>query len=345
MATQAETRTQREAYYDRISGNNLAPLWEVLHGLLPVHPQPPDRPVLWHYDEVRPALMESGRLITAKEAERRVLVLENPALRGKSRVTNSLYAGLQLLLPGEIAPTHRHSQSALRFIVEGKGAYTAVNGEKTVMWPGDFVITPSWTWHNHGNETDEPTVWLDGLDLPLLDLLNATFYEGYGEERYPFTRAEGDTLKAYGSGILPVDYHDKGTISPVLNYSYDRAREALEAMRRREELDNCHGIKMRYINPATGDSAMPTIGAFIQLLPRKFAGRPYRSTDSTVYSVVEGSGRTVIDGEAYAWREHDVFVVPSWRSHHHEANEEAVLFSFSDRPVHEKLGLWREERK
>lgn len=345
MAAQPDARGDRKAYYDRISQNNLAPLWEVLHGLLPAHPRPPELPVIWHYDEVRASLMEAGRLISAAEAERRVLVLENPALRGKSRITHSLYAGLQLLLPGELAPTHRHSQSALRFVVEGEGAYTAVDGERISMRPGDFVITPSWTWHSHGNETDQATVWVDGLDFPIVDLVNATFYECSGEEHRPSAREnEGDSLAAYGSGVLPIDYKVQGKVSPVLNYSYERTREALEAMRQRSEWDVCHGIKMRYINPATGDSAMATIGAFIQLLPRSFSGRPYRSSDSMVFSVVEGSGRTVIDGDPFAWHKHDIFVVPSWRLHHHEAGEESVLFSFSDRPVQEKLGLWREER-
>lgn len=144
--------------------------------------------------------------------------------------------------------------------------------------------------------------------------------------------------------MLPIDYKVTGKVSPVLNYSYQRTRDALEALRGRTECNVVHGIKMRYINPATGDSAMATIGAFIQLLPRNFSGRSYRSSDSTVYSVVAGSGRTVIDGEQFVWRKHDIFVVPSWRLHHHEAREESVLFSFSDRTVQEKLGLWREER-
>lgn len=135
--------------------------------------------------------MEAGRLISATEAERRVLVLQNPALRDKSRITHSLYAGLQLLLPGELAPTHRHSQAALRFIVEGEGAYTAVDGERIIMRPGDFIITPSWTWHSHGNETDQATVWIDGLDFPIVDLFNATFYEDRLEERHPDARANG----------------------------------------------------------------------------------------------------------------------------------------------------------
>jgi len=251
---------------------------------------------------------------------------------------------LQLILPGEIAPSHRHTQSALRFIIEGEGAYTAVDGERTTMRPGDFVITPSWTWHDHGNETKEPMVWLDGLDLALVDLLNAVFFEAYGEDRFPAGRPEGDSVARFGSGLLPVDYERRGLTSPILNYTYERTREALERMSRGSERDRCHGFKMRYVHPATGDWAMPTMGTAMQLLPRGFSGAPYRSSDSAVFVVVECNGRTVVSGEALAWRQHDVFVVPSWREYHHEAADESLLFSFSDRPVQEKLGLWRERR-
>ena len=171
MPAEPRRTSEREAFYEKIATRSLAPLWEVLKGLQPAEPRPPEATVLWHYDEIRPMLMEAGRLISAMEAERRVLILQNPTLRGQSppRITHSLFAGLQLIMPGEIAPSHRHTQSALRFIIEGAGAYTAVDGERTTMRPGDFVITPSWTWHDHGNETGQPMVWLDGLDVPNYD--------------------------------------------------------------------------------------------------------------------------------------------------------------------------------
>src|ERR1700739_1951726 len=175
---QAAARTpEREAFYDRIVAVNMAPLWERLHGLVTPQPTTPCRPAISHYDEIRPYWMQSGGLITAQEATRRVLILENPGLKGQTSITHSLFAGLQLILPGEVAPAHRHTQSALRFIIEGEGAYTAVDGERTTMLPGDFVITPSWTWHDHGNETQDPMVWLDGLDIPILLLLVARFAE------------------------------------------------------------------------------------------------------------------------------------------------------------------------
>lgn len=342
----AAAKDDRRAFYQRISGSNLTPLWEVLHGLITPEPRSGCVPAVWHYDDIRPFILDSGGLITAREAERRVLILENPGLRGQSRITTSLYAGLQLILPGEIAPSHRHTQSALRFIVEGDGAYTAVDGEKTIMHPGDFVITPSWTWHDHGNESDAPMVWLDGLDIALIQLLDASFAERFGEEAQPLTRPEGDSEARYGANMLPVDWKPGTRTSPVFNYPYDRTREALERMRRREAWDPCHGLKMRYVNPATGDYAMPTMATFMQLLPKGFETAPYRSSDAMVYSVVEGRGTTRVGDETLAWGPRDVFVVPSWARHRHEveAGEDAMLFSYSDRAVQKKLGLWREDR-
>ncbi|HEV8520057.1 MAG TPA: cupin domain-containing protein, partial [Burkholderiales bacterium] len=151
MATHPQSNPKRREFYERIAHHDLAPLWEVLGTLVPQRPATPGVPGWWRYRDVRSYLMESGELISAAEAERRVLILENPGMRGSSSITHSLYAGLQLILPGEIAPSHRHTQSALRFVVEGTGAYTAVDGERVTMQPGDFIITPSWTWHDHGN--------------------------------------------------------------------------------------------------------------------------------------------------------------------------------------------------
>lgn len=344
METKPETTPDRAAFYRRMDGNNLAPLWEVMSNLITPEPRSDCLPAIWHYDEVRPFVLESGGLITAKEAERRVLVLENPGMRGRSQITTSLYAGLQLILPGEVAPSHRHSQSALRFIVEGEGAYTAVDGEKTIMREGDFVTTPTWTWHDHGNDSDRPMVWLDGLDIPIAQLLDVSFVEGLDRDEQPLSRPVGDSLARYGSGLLPDGYEATGPASPVFNYPYARTREALETMRRTEEWDPCHGLKMRYVNPVTGDYALPTMGTFMQLLPKGFEGTPYRATDATVFSVVEGSGRTVVGEQTLEWRPRDTFVIPSWRSHTHHADADAVLFSFSDRPVQVKLGLWREQR-
>ena len=334
----------RQAYYDRIAPSHLTPLWEVLSALVTPEPQVQSVPTVWHYDKIRQFIMDSGDLITAKEAIRRVLILENPALQGQSKITNTLYAGLQLILPGEVAPAHRHSQTALRFIVEGTGAYTAVEGEKTIMRPGDFVTTPSWTWHDHGNESDQPMVWLDGLDIPIVQFFNSSFAEDLDADSQTVTRPTGDNLARFGTGLLPVDYKNTNPASPVFNYPYERTREALEKMREAQDWDSCHGLKMCYVNPTTGDYALPTMATYMQLLPNGMTTAPYRSTDGMVYSVVEGTGRTIASGEKMPWGPRDTFVIPSWCSHHHEADGDAVLFSFSDRPIQEKIGLWREDR-
>jgi gentisate 1,2-dioxygenase len=346
MATEhAPTRTpERQAFYDSIAPANLAPLWEQLHSLVTPAPVPRCLPAVWHYRDVRPYLLQSGSLITAQEATRRVLMLMNPGLGDQASITGSLFAGLQLIMPGEVAPAHRHTQSALRFVIEGHGAYTAVDGERTAMEPGDFVITPSWTWHDHGNDTDEPMVWLDGLDIQIVNLLNASFAENYPDDAQPIARSEGDSFARYGNNLLPVDWKPETRTSPVFNYPYVRTRETLDALERNGAPDPYHGHKLRYVNPANGKFAMPTIATFIQLLPDGFASLPYRATDGTVFVCVEGAGETRIGDTVLRWEQHDIFVVPSWASHTHHASKEAVLFSFSDRVVQEKLGLWREAR-
>jgi gentisate 1,2-dioxygenase len=322
----------------------LSALWNNMAALITPEPRSGCRPFQWRLDSIRARMLEAGGLITAKEAERRVLVLENPGLRGQSKVTTSLYAGVQLVLPGEIAPAHRHSQSALRFVLEGKGAHTAVAGEKTMMEPGDFVITPPMTWHDHGNQSSEPMFWLDGLDIPVVQFLDASFAEGMEEEEQPITRKSGDSHARYGSNLLQVDLKRSAKTSPIFNYPYAETRHALEQMKLQEEWDPCHGLKLRYTNPVTGDFAMPTMGTFIQLLPKGFSSARYRSTDATVFVPIEGEGRSKIGDEIFEWGPRDIFVVPSWRFVIHEADEEAVLFSYSDRPIQQKLDLWREDR-
>ena len=342
---QAPQRTpEREALYRRIDGESMTALWTVMSDLITPQPKSACRPHVWHFDAIRAYMLEAGALITAKEAERRVLILENPGLRGQSKITTSLYGGVQLVMPGEVAPAHRHSQPALRFILEGKGAHTTVDGERTMMEPGDFVITPAMAWHDHGNASSDPMFWLDGLDIPLVQFFDASFAEGLGTDEQPVGRPEGDSFARYGSNLLPVDLKHAAKSSPVFNYPYAHAREALEKLKARSDWDACHGIKMRYTNPVNGDYAMSTMGTFIQLLPKGFASSRYRSTDATVFVPVEGRGRSRIGDTVLEWGPKDVFVVPSWHPVSHEASEEAVLFSYSDRPVQEKLGLFREDR-
>lgn len=333
----------RAAYYGRIEVEHLAPLWTRLKSLVPAGPQTVGQPHRWRYADVRPHVFESGQLISAAEAERRVLILENPAFRGKSRITNSLYAGLQLLLPGEVAPAHRHTQSALRLVLEGGGAYTAVDGEKTIMREGDFVITPSWTWHHHGNDSDAPIVWLDGLDIPTVAFFNSTFREDHRDgAEAEIIRPNGDALARYGSGLLPIGHRAENLNSPVFSYPYARTREALGAMARAGSPDPRHGYLMRFANPVDGGWAMPTIATMIRLLPAGFSTLRYRSSDACVFVALEGTGAITIEGTRLSFGPRDVITVPGWLAYTLEAASDAVLFSFSDRVVQEKLGFFRE---
>lgn len=339
----------RRQLYSDMSPLNLTPLWEVLHALVPPQPSTPCEAALWKYAEVRPFLKRAGEAITAEEAVRRVLILENPALRGQSAITQSLYAGLQLILPGEVAPSHRHTQSALRFIVEGSGAYTAVDGERTTMHPGDFIITPSWTWHDHGNEAGEPVVWLDGLDIPMLRFFDAGFAQNDTSRSQQVTKTEGESFARFGHNMAPVRHSSPfGATSPIFSYPYERSREALEALERGAPVDEWDGVKLRYVNPLTGGSPMPTMATFMQKLPAGFRGKGFRQTDGAVYSVVEGSGSvTVSHGEhvrRFDFGPRDHFVIPSWHTARFESGPGCVLFSFSDRPVHQALGIHQEER-
>jgi len=344
MDTQ-DTQLEREKFYEELKPLNVAPLWSVLKGLVPKEPVPQARPWLWQWETIYPQLLRSGSLITAEEAERRVLVLENPGLPGKSKVTDTLYGGLQLILPGEIAPAHRHTQSALRFVLHGEGAYTAVDGEKTRMRRGDFIITPHWTWHDHGHEGSEPVVWLDGLDVPLVSFLRAGFREEHAHKAQSVTRVEGETAARFGSGMLPLDAAPTSHTSPIFSYPYERSREALALLARVQEPDAHLGIVLKYVNPLNGDWAMPSIGTTLRYFPEGFTTRSYRSTDSLVLVGMEGMAEIVFeDGPTLSLGPNDIVAIPGWTGWKLVAREDTVVFGYSDRPVHEKLGLLRELR-
>jgi gentisate 1,2-dioxygenase len=332
-------------YYGRLAKVNMAPLWEVMRNLVTPEPVTPVVPAQWRYSEVRPLLFESAAMITAEQAERRVLVLENPGLPKQSSITHSLYAGIQLVMPGEIAPQHRHTQAALRFILEGRGATTTVNGERFEMFPGDMILTPSWQWHDHQNETVEPIVWMDGLDIALVGLLDASFAQSSNRKEQEVTREKEASQTTYGANLLPIDDTPVSLNSPLMRYPYDSARATLERMKTSSRWDPCHGIRMRYAHPRTGDWAMPTMGPAIQLVPKGFATAPYRGTDGTIFAVAEGHGTAKLGQTDFALSPRDVFVCPPWAWRSFKADGDLVLFQFSDRPVQEKLGLWREERE
>lgn len=349
MAGPAATSPEREKFYSKVSEKDLSPLWTTtLVPPLP-HLHVKARPNLWDFDNVlKPLLLEAGGLITAQEANRRVLSLENPGIDGKPKILESLYAGLQMILPGECAPAHRHTPSALRYIMEGKGAWTAVSGEKSFMEPGDFMITPSMTWHDHGHDGDDPFFWMDGLDIPMVAAFGPMFFEGYPADRAPESRAPGDSLARFGANMAPVNHNWSKPESPVFSYPYARSREALDTLYKNGELDPYDGVKLEYIDPTRGGSAMPTISAFLQYLPKNFSGETWRTTENIVFTPVEGTGKIVVgEGDAQkemSWKPRDIFAVPCWMPFHLESDGEACLFSYSDRVAQNKLGFWQEQR-
>jgi gentisate 1,2-dioxygenase len=331
-------------YYGRLAQKNMAPLWEVMRNFVTPEPVSPAVPAHWRYTDVRPLLFEAGVMISAEQAERRVLVLENPGLPNQSSITHSLYAGIQLVLPSEIAPQHRHTQAALRFILEGNGATTTVDGERFEMYPGDLILTPSWQWHDHQNETKEPIVWLDGLDIALVALLDASFSQNSNQKEQEVTRVKESSQTRYGANLLPIDDAPLSRNSPLMRYPYDQARATLERMKTAAPIDGNHGIRMRYAHPRTGDWVMPTIGPAIQLIPKGLETAPYRATDGAIFAVAEGRGTATIGDKTFTLAPRDVVVCPPWIWRKFRAEDDLVLFTFSDRPVQEKLGLWREER-
>jgi gentisate 1,2-dioxygenase len=332
----------RQAFYDKIDKYDMAPLWEVLQNYVTKEPKPKCVPALWRFEDAKKLVLEAGDVITAEEAERRVLVLENPALRGQAKVTNTLFAGIQMIMPGEVADVHRHVSSAIRFVMDGQGAYTAVEGEKTIMSPGDFVITANWAPHDHGNTSDQPMLWLDVLDMPTVNHFETSFAEHFDEKTQKVTRQDGDSFAFFGSGVLPDGTQANPKRTPVINYTYAKMRPILERLHKAGQIDKHHGVRVRYINPTTGGWVLPTMGAQLALLPKDFKGEEYRSTDGTVFVCAEGKGQTTIGGKVFEWTQNDVFVVPPWTPYWHKAEQESVLFSISDRPAQEALGIWRE---
>jgi gentisate 1,2-dioxygenase len=331
-------------FRETLAQDFMAPLWEVLRGLTPREPKQVIDPVVWRAETIRQHMRRACAEISTEDAERRVLVLENPKLQGRSLATNSLYAGIQMILPGEIAPCHRHTASALRLILDGGQGFTTVQGEKVEMRRGDFIITPTNIFHEHGALGDEPVMWLDGLDVPIVQMLNAGFSADYPEQHQPEGRPMGDAQARYASGLIPVGRQPTGAASPLFHYPYATTRPALQALARTQEWNPEHGLKMAFSDPTTGRSPIRTMGAYLQLLPAGFRGVTHRETDAAVMCVVEGSARIRLGEQTLTVHENDVFVAPGWLWRHFEADQESVLFSFSDRPLQEYLGFWRGER-
>lgn len=330
-----------------VRGEHLYPLW-VATAERSGRVRTPIRPHVWSWQHLRRRILEAGDLIPVgkKGAERRALTLHNPGLPPDIMgTTHTLVMAIQMIHGKEVAPSHRHTPAALRFIKEGKGACTVVNGEPESMEKGDFLLTPSWYWHGHFSEHEEPMVWMDGLDVPLVLSLGANFYEDYPDQLQPALAPRDESIRRYsGGGLLPVGERKATPNSPLLNYRWAQTEEKLMQLKDRDG-SPYDGIALQFTNPFTGGPVMPTIDCWIQLLRPGEQTQPHRHTSSVIYNVVRGSGATVIDGQRFDWTEGDVFCLPIWASHRHvnpSSAEEAILFSMNDSPVLQSLGLYRE---
>ncbi|MDQ1760990.1 cupin domain-containing protein [Achromobacter aegrifaciens] len=336
------------AYYQELARLETGALWTVANKIEPWAPRSASVPVVWRYQDLRGHVLRSSELVSPEEAGRRVIYLNNPGRRDVAAAVGWLYSGLQVMKPGELASAHKHSHSALRFIMEGRGAFTVVDGHKMTLGANDFVLTPNGTWHEHGVAEDGTTcIWQDGLDIPLVNAMEAGFYAVHPDLNQTVTYPVDDTTAAWANPALrPQVSGWTKPYSPLFKYEWEPTYEALRRYARTTAGSPYDGILLEYVNPATGGPVMPTIGASMQLLRPGEHTKAHRHTGSFIYQVAKGSGYSIIDGKRYDWTERDIFCVPSWAIHEHvnlSPNDDACLFSFNDLPVMRALALYREE--
>lgn len=327
---------------------NLGPLWEAIPEVMNKSPEPHAQAYLWSGELLKKKLAEAAEIFTPERGgERRAIYFQNPGLTyrkpwGQVSTTQTLYAAVQLLQPGEEAPSHRHSQSAARFITDGEGAYTIVQGERIFMEEGDFLITPKNLWHGHGHEGDKSMIWMDILDIPTIYSIGGTFFEPYDDGlQEPNVPDNFSEIRYRGGMVRPVG-DGKYTIAPLANYKWNRTVDAIAGLKHFDP-DPYDGYAVEYINPSTGKSANSTIGTRMQFLPKDFHTKAHRHTHSTIYYAHQGSGYTVINGVRFDWKKGDYFVVPNWAWHEHAATEDAYLFSANDIPIMDRFELEQEE--
>lgn len=334
-----------EVGYDEFCGalaaRDLKPLWKIARQLMPDVPLPTTRAWLWKWDDVLPLARRAGELITLERGgDRRVLALANPGLGGLPFTSTTLWGALQYLGPHESAPAHRHTPSAIRFVLTGRGVYTTVNGDACDMEPGDLVLTPIWNWHDHNNRSDEPMVWFDGLDLPLLTTLESIFFENHPDQLQPVIGQNLSQQRFAGVGLREIGLSVSDAHSPLLRYRWEETERTLETLHRTRE-DPI--VSLEFVNPLTGAPAVSTFACEMHRLYPGARTPTRRKTGSSVYVVFQGSGSSVIDGVRFSWEPGDIFVTPSWASVDHQAHERADLFAISDRPVLQALHLYRAE--
>ena len=330
-----------QEYRDELKSLNLVPLWPSLRAVLPPGvPARKTRPIYWAYKTLRPLLMRAGDLTPMDKAERRVLVMANPG-HGleKMQASAAMYLGMQLLLPGEWAPSHRHTPNAVRMIVEGEGAYTTVDGERCPMVRGDLILTPTGLWHEHEHAGDQPVVWLDVLDLPVVYYLETSYaIEG---KRQQLKQGRGDQAYARG-GVVPMPVFERSERSnPMLRYPWVDARAALVALA--TDRPDLEAVQVKYVNPETGGEAENILGFYaLMLRPGQALKLPVRSP-AQVFHQIEGSFSAKIEEETFALGEADTCVAPGYTAvtlTNLSSTAPAFVFIADESPLHRKLGVY-----
>jgi gentisate 1,2-dioxygenase len=320
---------------------NLQGYWSLGMEGLPPYPTTIVEPCLWKWADVHESLLRAGEAITLEQSERRVVRLVNPGLQQRPFASHTLQISFQYVKPGENARAHRHTPAALRFVIQGNGAYTTVNGQRCMMEPGDLILTPKLSWHDHSNESKEPMLWLDGLDFPLIQALHQVMQERYPERRQPIEKDSEEVTGKLGAALrhgIPV--------ADFFHYKWRDTEQTLRALAQSPPArDRFDGFLLDYKNPLTNGPTMTTIQCAVQLLPSRDETESHRHTSTVLYHVFRGKGATMIGERRFDWEQGDSFVVPVWQEHRHlnRSSAEAILFSMSDAPVLKALDLYREE--
>jgi len=334
-----------QEYRDALTKLNLVPLWPSLRGVMPANkPRPLTVPTLWKYQDIRPLLIQAGELTPIEKAERRVLVLANPGhTLEKMQASPAMYLGMQLLLPGEWAASHRHTPNAIRMIVEGEGAYTTVEGEKCYMSRGDLILTPTGLWHEHGHDGKDPVVWLDVLDLPLAYYLEVSYHnEGVKQEN---VQASTEAFYAAG-GVVPSPMFERSKKRyPIYRYEWSSVRQTLENIANAQP--SVEMVSVTYVNPETGDDAENILGFYaLMLRPNETLNLPVRSP-SIVFHVIEGSCQVQVESTNYELGQADTCCAPGYTqvTLKNTSSTPSFLFMTDETPLHRKLGVFENRSK
>jgi gentisate 1,2-dioxygenase len=327
-----------------LEASDIHPLWDRYKKITPITPAADDPPFVWRWKDIDPFTGRAAAEVAMEDAERRAMIMAHPAFGGKTQTTHNLLSAFTVLNPGDKALPHRHTAAAIRFSTRAEGAVTIVNGRRCEMKPGDLVLTPPWCWHGHINESDGVTVWFDAANIPLINDLDVNFFdpgnrEGGGDNAF-WEVDEGDEAIWKSAGLVSENHGHSGEISPKYRYPGEDTRRMLSEMPAGED----GARRLRYVNPLTGGSVMPTLDCYATRLSKSAATQPRRATWNAICHVVAGEGRSTVGDETIEWGPEDTFTVPHWTWATHQATlAEADLFIVTDREVHARLDVAREE--